>query len=114
MELPPIEPVPDAEVEAILPFLPDVVRGMVELQRFTGMRPAEVWIIRPCDIDRSGDVWIYRPASHKTEHHGRDRTIMLGPKAQEVLLRFLARDPEAYCFRPCDSAPPSTRPARRR
>jgi integrase len=76
---------------------------MVRLQRLTGARPAEICILRPCDIDRSGEVWLYRPASHKTKHHGRDRVIPFGPRAQEVLLRYLARDAEAYCFRPCDS-----------
>ena len=67
------------------------------------MRPAEVCIVRPCDIDRSVDPWLYVPDSHKTEHHGRERMIFLGPQAQVILLRYLARDAEAYCFRPCDS-----------
>ncbi len=35
------------------------------------MRPAELCILRPADIDRSGDVWVYRPSDHKTQHHGR-------------------------------------------
>ncbi len=60
-------------------------------------------MMRPCDIDRSGSIWVYRPESHKTEHHGRERIILIGPKAQGVLLRYLARDSQAYCFRPCDS-----------
>jgi integrase len=55
------------------------------------------------DLDRSGDVWTYRPESHKTQHHGKERVIYLGPQAQAVLLRYLARDPAVYCFRPCDS-----------
>ena len=59
--------------------------------------------MRPCDVDRSGDVWVYRPQSHKTAHHGHSRAVMIGPKAQAVLLRYLARDAEANCFRPCDS-----------
>ena len=59
--------------------------------------------MRPCDIDRSGDVWIYCPESHKTEHHGRERVVAIGAKAQGVLLKYLARDPEMHCFRPCDS-----------
>ena len=33
-------------------------------------------------MDRSGEVWQYRPGSHKTEHHGRERIIYIGPKAQ--------------------------------
>lgn len=102
-EMPPILPVDDAIVDATLPFLPEVVADMVRLQRLTGMRPAEVCIVCPCDIDRSGDVWLYRPASHKTEHHGRDRVVFIGAEAQGVLLRYLAREATAYCFRPCDS-----------
>jgi integrase len=60
-ETAPIGPVSDDVVEATLPFLPEVVADMVRLQRLTGMRPAEVCILRPGDIDRSGEVWNYRP-----------------------------------------------------
>ncbi len=102
-ETAPIMPVDDGEVEQTLDHLPDVVADMVRLQRLTGMRPAEVCVVRPCDIDRSGEVWVYRPDSHKTEHHERERIILIGPKAQGVLLRYLARDASMYCFRPCDS-----------
>ncbi len=102
-ETDPVLPVDDATVDATLPYMPDVPADMVRLQRLTGCRPAEACILRPCDLDRSGDVWIYRPAKHKTEHHGRGRVILIGPKAQDVLLRYLARDGETYCFRPCDS-----------
>jgi integrase len=100
---PPVLPVDDAIVDATLPHLPEVVADMLRLQRVTGMRPAEVCIVRPCDLDRSGDVWLYRPASHKTQHRGRERIVFLGAEAQGVLLRYLARDPEAYCFCPRDS-----------
>lgn len=37
------------------------------------------------------------------EHRNRQRIILIGPKAQAYLLRYLARDSEAYCFRPVDS-----------
>ncbi len=99
----PIMPVDDATVDATLPHLHDVAADMVRLQRLTGMRPAEVCILRPCDLDRSGDVWLYRPGAHKTEHHGRERIVFIGGEAQAVLLRYLARAPEDYCFRPVDS-----------
>jgi integrase len=102
-ETKPILPVGDATVEATLPQLPDVVADMVRFQRYTGCRPAEVCILRPCDVDRSSEVWRYVPESHKCEHHGRERVIFIGPKAQVVLLRYLARDPQATCFRPTDS-----------
>jgi integrase len=102
-ETDPVMPADDSLVDATLPHLPDIVSDMVRVQRFTGCRPAELCSIRPCDIDRSVDPWQYRPQSHKTQHHGRERVIFIGPQAQAVLLRYLARDPEAHCFRPCDS-----------
>ena len=102
-ETDPVVPVNDALLEATLPHLPDVVADMVRVHRLTGCRPAEVCMIRPCDIDRSVDPWEYRPKSHKTQYRGRVRIIFIGPQAQAVLLRYLARDAEAHCFRPCDS-----------
>jgi hypothetical protein len=75
----------------------------VRLQRATEMRPSEVCVLRPCDLDSTGDVWTYRPESHKTEHHGRSRSIFIGLKGQTILLRYLARNAPTHCFRPCDS-----------
>ena len=93
----------DAVVQATLPHLSEVVTDMVRFQRLTGSRPAEVCLVRPCDVDTSGDVWIYRPESHKTEHHGRERVICIGPKAQDVLRPYLLREKESYCFVPAES-----------
>jgi integrase len=69
----------------------------------TGCRPGEVCCLRPADVDRSGDVWQYRPEHHKTEHHGRERIVYIGPQAQDVLRPYLLRDSQAYCFSPVDS-----------
>jgi integrase len=100
-ETQPIRPVADEHVEAVLPFLNSAQQAMVQLQRLSGMRPGEVCIMRPCDVDRSNvKTWIYRPESHKTEHHGIERVIFLGPRAQEILKSFLLRAPGAYCFSP--------------
>jgi len=96
----PVKPVPDADVDAVLPHLHAAVRAMVELQRLTGMRSGEVVLMRLCDIDRSGPVWLYRPAQHKTQHHGHERLVPLGPKAQRILETFLDRDDAAYLFSP--------------
>ena len=98
-----VPPVVESVVEATLPHLPPAVADMVRIQRLTGCRPGEVCAMRPCDLDRSGDVWIYRPASHKTQHHGRERLIFIGPKAQAILLPYLLRDAESYCFSPRES-----------
>ena len=102
-ETAPVLPVEQSVIDATLPHLPPIIADMVRIQHLTGCRPAEVCDMRPCDIDRSGDVWSYRPESHKTEHHGRQRTIHIGPKAQQVLLPYLLRDGEAHCFSPAES-----------
>ena len=97
-------PVDDATVDATLPHLTPIVADIVRLQRLTGMRPSEVCGLRPCDIDHSGGkVWQYVPASHKTEHHGRQRVILIGPKAQAILRPYLLRESTAHCFSPQES-----------
>ena len=99
----PITPVEDGVVEATLDQLPTLLADMIRFQRLTGCRPGEACKIRPCDLDTSGEVWAYTPESHKTEHHGRQRVIYIGPKAQDVLRPYLLRDKTAYCFSPKDS-----------
>lgn len=101
-EAQPVQPVAIDVVDATLPYLPVIVADMVRLHRLIGARPAEVCIIRPCDVDTSGAVWTYRPESHKTEHHGHQRVIMIGPKAQNVLRPYLLRDKTRYCFVPVE------------
>ena len=101
----PVLPVADYVVDWTLPHLPFVVRDMVQFQRLTGARPGEVCRLRPVDLDRTFKVWRYRPASHKTEHHGRERIVFIGPRAQAILLPYLDgdRNVAAYCFSPAES-----------
>jgi integrase len=73
---------------------------MVRLQRLTGMRAGEVTQMRTGDLNTSGAVWEYRPWSHKTEHHDRDRVVFLGPQPQETLKPWLRTDLQAYLFSP--------------
>lgn len=102
-ETAPVLPIDDLRVEATLPHLPDVVADMVRLQRLTGMRPAEVCVLRPMDVDTTAEVWVYRPGEHKTEHHGRDRVVFIGPQAQSLLRPYLLRGEVEYCFVPAES-----------
>lgn len=77
---------------------------MVRLQLLTGTRPQEVMSLKPCEIKDGGNgVWFYTPSTHKTEHHGRDKVIVLGPLAQEVLKPWLHRSPSEYCFVPSEA-----------
>jgi integrase len=106
-ETEPVRPVSLAVVEETVPFMNRHVAAMVRVQLLTGARPGEVCVMRGCDLDTSGRVWLYRPGSdqgregkHKTAHHGHQRVIAIGPKAQEVIRPFLKLDTHAYLFTP--------------
>jgi integrase len=103
-ETAPVLPVADANIEAIRPHLSPLLWAMVQLQLLTGMRPGEVVQMRPIDIDMGGGVWLYRPASHKTAHHGKARVVAIGPRAQAVLRPLLPRDLHAHVFSPAAEA----------
>ena len=93
-----VSPVSDEDIEVIIPFLSPVVVAMIRLQRLTGLRPGEVCRMRPIDIDQSGEIWIYRPFSHKNKWRGLTRDVPLGPKAQAIIQPFLDRPDDAPLF----------------
>jgi integrase len=98
-----VKPIEDQYVYAILPYTTPVVAAMTELQLLTGMRPAELSMMRPCDIDRSKEIWHYTPGHHKTSYRQIERIVSIGPRGQEILRPFLLRPAEAYCFSPIES-----------
>jgi integrase len=102
-EMDPIGPVDALVVEATLPYLSPIVADMVRFQQATGCRPAEVCAIRPCDVDSSGETWVYLPPRHKTGYRGHKRVIFIGPQGQDVLRSYLLREKGQYCFSPADS-----------
>jgi integrase len=71
-----------------------------QLQALTGMRAGEVVTMRPCDLDCTGEIWVYSPAEHKTAHRGFQRQVPLGAKSRAILQPFLLRDPKAFLFSP--------------
>jgi integrase len=77
---------------------------MVQLHLASGMRPGEVFKMRLRDIDRTGEVWAYRPFTHKTKKRGKQRVVFLGPQAQQALAEHLAVEgalgPDDYVFSP--------------
>lgn len=99
----PVRAVPDAHIETVLPHLPEVLADMVRLQWLTGARPGEVCVMTAAQIDTSGKAWVYTPLHHKTEHHGKERHIVIGPRAQEIVRRYLQPDLGAALFSPGDS-----------
>jgi integrase len=96
----PVQAVADDVVDATLPYLSRVVRGMVQFQRLTGCRPGEVCGLTRSQIDTSGAVWVYRPTHHKTAWRGKAKAIPIGPRAQKLLEEFPTARPEDAVFSP--------------
>jgi integrase len=69
-ETPPVMPVTESQIETTLPYMPQVLQDMVRVQLYTGMRPGELCQMRATDIEVAGELWVYRPRKHKTQHRG--------------------------------------------
>lgn len=99
-----VTPAPPAAIAAAKKYVGPEISAMIELQLLTGMRPDEVTIMRPCEIDRSGRVWSYRPGKHKNDWRENDegKEVLLGPKAQKLLKSWLKDCPAEtdYLFSP--------------
>lgn len=101
------EPVQPASTESILAVLPHVsptVSALIQTQWLCGMRPSDPLKMRPCDIDRSGDIWIYRPVEHKNQHRGQLLIKAIPKQAQTILEPLLDRAEDAHIFDPRESA----------
>lgn len=99
-----IPSVPEDHVRAVLPVVSPQIRAMIELQWLTGMRPDEVTVMRPADIDTGGPVWLYTPPAHKMDYQDIDRVVALGPRAQQIVRPWLDRKSADYLFSPREAA----------
>lgn len=114
-----VKPVAWATVEQTINHCAPAVEALIRVLWHTGMRPDEACMMRGCDLEQGGEVWLYRPESHKLDHMEgeRERVVAIGPRAQEIITPFLVPDLSAYLFRPpvnrCDAGERYTTPALR-
>ena len=53
------------------------------------------------DIDRSEEIWVYRPPKHKGAWRGHKKVVALGKPEQELIARYLlGKGPEQAVFSP--------------
>ena len=99
-EKPKVGPVADEEVDATLPHVSELAADVIRTMRLTGARPGEVLGMTAEEIDRTDpSCWVYRPAEHKCSHKDKDRAVMIGAKAQEIILpRILKAGPGGLLF----------------
>ena len=90
-----VKPVEVSVIDATLKQLRPMVADMVRIQLLTGMRPGELCQMQASDIDRIMSDWRYTPSDHKMIHKDCVRLVAIGPKAQEILDKYLSEEP---CF----------------
>jgi integrase len=102
-ETKPVQPVSEAFVDAIRPFLSSHLATMVQLQLHCGARPGELCSMRTSEIQTRGSLWWYYPARHKNAYRGHTRAVPLGPSCQHLLGPNLKPELDAYVFSPAEA-----------
>jgi integrase len=95
-----VKPISSAIIDDTLPGLPVIVHDMVKILLLTGMRCGEICIMRACDLETSGEIWLYRPEKHKGLWRGKERVVAIGPIAQGLIRKYLTLNTEEFLFRP--------------
>lgn len=98
IESPPVQPVSLEVVEKTLAHVAPVVATMARVQYLCGMRPDEVCRMRACDLDMTGEVWLYRPEAHKNTWRGQSLIKAIPAAAQKLLAAWIPVDPTAWIF----------------
>jgi integrase len=102
-ERPPVRPVDIEVVRATAKHLTPVLKAMLRVQIATGMRPSEVCSLRPCDIDRTGPEWFWRPEKHKTAGRGIQKAVPILGDARAAIEDYMNRDSQSALFSPAES-----------
>lgn len=100
---PRVRPADAAHVEAALPAMPPAVAALVALERVTAARCGELCSMRVGDVDRADPAaWVFRPTAHKGGWRGKERVVLIDPRAQEILAPWLlkAGGPGEFVFSP--------------
>lgn len=91
-------PVPAERIDSVKAVVSELVRDLIDLQLLTACRPGELLSLKGAMIDRSGPIWTAKLEHHKCERFGKERTLYFGPRAQLILRKYLAADPQAKLF----------------
>ncbi len=79
---------PTEDFKAALRCVDPQLREMMRVQYHCDMRPGELLVMKPCDIQwhpKDRDLWIYHPKKHKNLWRGMTRAIPIGSSARELI-----------------------------
>lgn len=91
-------PVPEEHIAQVRLEVKEVTRDILDLILLSGARPGELTMLKNEMIDRSGEIWLAKLADHKTVHHGKERVLVFGPRAQLILRKYVSDRPHAKLF----------------
>lgn len=97
-ETEPVKAPPIEDFNRLVSIAPPHVADLLNLQLLLACRPGELVSMKPGLVDRSKPVWVYTPSKHKNQHRGHQRKILIGPKAQVILAKYLFRGDDEYCW----------------
>lgn len=98
VDRPRVRPVDDPVYHATLEHASPKVAAALRVLALTGMRTGELLQMRPQDCDMTGEAWIYRPASHKTQTKTGETLIGIPPAAVEILKMWAPAQPDGRFF----------------
>jgi integrase len=103
-----VRPPDPAAIEGAKAHLPPMLRAMVELQLFSGMRPNELCSLRPMDLAKTEvrGVFAYHvqdDEANKNSWRDIDRTVYIGPRGMAILKPWMNIAPHEYVFSPARS-----------
>jgi integrase len=98
-ETAPRKPCALEDVEKVSAELRPTPQAVLWLCWRTGARPGEFRQLRAGEVDRSGELWVCRPARHKNAHRNQTRAIVLSPEARAIIEPWLTgKGPEDLVF----------------
>lgn len=92
-----VEPVSDADYNAVIEIANFRLRCMMQVQRATGMRSGELVSMTPEDVDMTQDDWLYIPVRHKTQKKKCARIVGI-PREIVPLLQSIMPEPHIPWF----------------
>lgn len=103
VDRPRTRPVSDEHFHLTLQHASPKVAAALRILALTGMRTGELLQMRPQDVDMTGDHWIYRPQSHKTQHKTGDTLIAVPAPAVATLATYMPKKYSDRWFPHCSS-----------
>ncbi len=79
---------PQEQIDAVRELVNTRTKDLMDLALLTGARPGELVSLTGAMIDQTDDIWVAVLADHKMAHKGKSRSLVFGPRAQEILRRY--------------------------